>query len=110
MQSIHVATIHVSEGFELDQPTESAAAFYRIAVEPGSYRVELRTSARGDRFLAAAFTGICTAAGYGAKRYESQEGQPGEVVLQPYAYQLRAGSYRGRVEIHNDAALSAVPY
>ena len=103
--SIRVATIHVTEAFDMSREHESASAYYTIRVEPGAYPVEVRTSRYGGRYIAAVFTGICTHSGYGGKRYREEEGRPGEVVKQPYKFNLRSGRYYGRVEIHNDAAI-----
>lgn len=104
--SIHVATIHIDAPRDMERSHESASAYHSIRVEPGAYRVEMRTSRYGDRYLLATFTGICTHSGYGGRRYHEEEGKPSEVTRQPYKYELRSGRYwGGRVEIHNDAAI-----
>ena len=104
--SILVATIHITEARDMERQHESASAYHAIRVEPGAYRVEMRTSRYGDRYLLATFTGICTHSGYGGRRYHEEEGQPSEVTRQPYKYELRSGRFAGgRVEIHSDAAI-----
>ena len=104
--SILVATIHIDTACDMQRQRESASAYHTIRVEPGAYRVEMRTSRHGDRYLLATFTGICTHSGYGGRRYREEEGKPSTVTRQPYKYELRSGKFwGGRVEIHNDAAI-----
>jgi hypothetical protein len=105
--------VTVPEQSFLNRGHESAAQYYTVRVEPGTYPVELRITSKGEQYLATAFTGICTASGYGSKRYESEIGQPGEVVYRPYRYELQAGKAHGFAVTLTDAeALEAArgPY
>lgn len=100
-----VATVTVSKAFIMRDSFESPCQYYSIQVEPGDYRVELRIGSRGDRWLAAIFTGPVLSSGWGTRKDGDKIGTPGEIIASPYKYQLRRGDFWGAVAVHDLAAL-----
>lgn len=101
-----VATITIEAAREIRRPEESFAAYHVVRVEPGTYPVELRTDGSGSRYLAAVFSGIVTASGYGSRRDDKRIGATGELILYPYKYQLRGGRFIGAVTVLDEQALA----
>lgn len=93
---MQIGHVTVTEAFDLGRSHESAAQYYSIRVEPGKYPVEVRNSRYGEKYVAVVFSGIVLSAGYAGDssvRHSNQEGKPGQVVMQPYKYELRSGRY-----------------
>lgn len=107
--TVTVATITTSAAREMHRPQESASAYHIVNVPAGTYPVQLRTNGKGQKYLAALFTGTVVSSGYGGRRYREFEGQIDTVRLSPYKYELRAGKFWGKVEILDAAALETAP-
>lgn len=107
--SEQIGHVTVTKAFDLSRSHESAAQYYTIRVEPGTYPIEVRDSRYGGKYLAVPFGGRVLSAGYGNKRYSELEGTRGQVVMQPYKYELKSGRYWScDVTLDDPAALHSV--
>jgi hypothetical protein len=89
-----IGELVMTEARNITRNEESAAAYYTIRVEVGTYPIN-RVHYMGRDYAHVEFTGKIVAAGYGSRHDAYLTGQPGEVTYRPNAYELRNGTYWG---------------